>query len=88
MFYKCIFHINNIYPFRYAKTITKGYLISMCNALLFFFSLPIIEILITKHEDSDNFTMNFPFAASYPMAFYKFPLYEVPLHFTRITNMI
>ncbi|XP_076479271.1 odorant receptor 13a-like [Bombus vancouverensis nearcticus] len=61
----------------YAKTITKGYLISMCNALLFFFSLPIIEILITKHEDSDNFTMNFPFAASYPVAFYKFPLYEI-----------
>ncbi|XP_043511546.1 odorant receptor 13a-like [Frieseomelitta varia] len=62
----------------YAKTITKGYFISMCNALLFFFSLPIIEILIIKHEDSDNLTMkNFPFVALYPIAFYKFPFYQI-----------
>lgn len=63
--------------FRYAKNITKGYFFSMCNALLFFFSLPIIETL-TKNENLNNFTIkNFPFAASYPITFYKFPFYEV-----------
>ncbi|XP_043785588.1 odorant receptor 13a-like [Apis laboriosa] len=61
----------------YAKNITKGYFISMCNALLLFFSLPIIEILI-KNENLNNFTIkNFPFAASYPITFYKFPFYEI-----------
>lgn len=60
----------------------------MCNTLLFFFSLPIIEILIIKHEDSDNLTIkNFPFVALYPIAFYKFPFYQV-FHFISITNVI
>ncbi|KOC68700.1 Putative odorant receptor 13a, partial [Habropoda laboriosa] len=62
----------------YAKNITKGYFISMCNALLFFCSLPIIEIFVTEHQNSDNLTLkNFPFAATYPTVFYNFPFYEI-----------
>ncbi|OAD54307.1 Odorant receptor 85e [Eufriesea mexicana] len=61
----------------YAKNITKAYFISMCNALLFFYSLPIIEIFSPKNKDSGNFTTrSLPFVASYPMVFYKFPFYE------------
>ncbi|CAK9833675.1 Odorant receptor 13a [Anthophora retusa] len=62
----------------YARNITKGYFISMCNALLFFCSLPVIEIFITEYRNSDNSTAkNFPFAATYPIVFYSFPFYEI-----------
>lgn len=51
----------------------------MFNALLFYSSLPIIEVLISKHQDSNNnFTMkNFPFTGAAPVAFDKFPFYQV-----------
>ena len=51
----------------------------MFNTLLFYSSLPIIEVLISKHQDSNNnFTMkNFPFTGAAPVAFDKFPFYQV-----------
>ncbi|XP_053981118.1 odorant receptor 13a-like [Hylaeus volcanicus] len=62
-----------------AKNITKGYLFLIFNALLFFFSLPIIETLITTMQDSTNnlTKKSFPFVALYPLAFYNFPFYEI-----------
>ncbi|XP_076632768.1 odorant receptor 13a-like [Colletes latitarsis] len=62
-----------------AKNVTKGYLFLIINSLLFFYSVPIIEIFFTIIQDStNNLTQkNFPFVASYPLAFYNFPLYEI-----------
>ncbi|KYM94837.1 Putative odorant receptor 13a, partial [Cyphomyrmex costatus] len=57
---------------------TKGYLFLICNSLMFFFSLPIIEIIITVIKDTNNNTIkHFPFLALYPKYYYNFPMYEV-----------
>lgn len=57
---------------------TKGYLFLICNSLMFFFSLPIIEIFIAVIKDTnDNSTKHFPFIALYPESYYNFPMYEV-----------
>ncbi|XP_076182252.1 odorant receptor 13a-like [Ptiloglossa arizonensis] len=63
----------------YAKNLTNGYLFVIFNSLLFFFSLPIIETFITiiQHSTNNLTERNFPFVASYPLAFYSFPLYEI-----------
>ncbi|XP_076235029.1 odorant receptor 13a-like [Calliopsis andreniformis] len=73
-----VFNQLHIYAI-FAKKITKGYLFLIFNALLFFFSLPIIDAFITFIQDStSNFTVKgFPFVASYPLAFYDFPFYEI-----------
>ncbi|XP_026671568.1 odorant receptor 13a-like isoform X2 [Ceratina calcarata] len=40
-------------------------------------TLPIIDVLF-QNQESDNVTVkNFPFAATYPTTFYKFPCYEI-----------
>lgn len=68
---------------------TKGYLFLICNSLMFFFSLPIIEILITVIEGTnDNSTKHFPFLALYPESYYSSPMYEVRASLAEITNMI
>ncbi|KAL6440851.1 hypothetical protein ACFW04_003343 [Cataglyphis niger] len=58
---------------------TKGYLFLICNSLVFFFSLPIIEIFITviKNTRDNNSTKHFPFIALYPENYYNFPIYEI-----------
>ncbi|KZC05825.1 Putative odorant receptor 13a [Dufourea novaeangliae] len=64
----------------YAKNVTKGYLFLIVNALLFFYSLPVIDSFMSIIRDTnDNSTVpkNFPFVASYPLTFYKFPFYEI-----------
>ncbi|XP_076545049.1 uncharacterized protein LOC117609441 [Osmia lignaria lignaria] len=74
----------------YAKYISKGYLVSMFNTLLFYSSLPIIEVLISKHQDSNNnFTMkNLPFTGAAPVAFVKFPFYQIIyIHQVLATNI-
>ncbi|XP_015183021.1 PREDICTED: odorant receptor 49b-like [Polistes dominula] len=61
-----------------AKNITKGYLFLIFNALLIFFTLPLIDIFILKYKGIlNNDSNNFPFMASYPDSFYEFPLYEI-----------
>ncbi|XP_076654503.1 odorant receptor 13a-like [Halictus rubicundus] len=62
-----------------AKKVTKSYLFLIVNALLFFFSVPIIEIIFNAaYVSNNNSTVlrDFPFVASYPLAFYNFPFYE------------
>ncbi|XP_011065389.1 PREDICTED: uncharacterized protein LOC105152676 [Acromyrmex echinatior] len=57
---------------------TKGYLFLICNSLMFFFSLPIIEIVIAVIKGTNNNTIkHFPFLALYPEYYYNFPMYEV-----------
>lgn len=64
--------------YRYARKVTKGYLFLICNSLAFFFSLPIIEILIAVIKGAmNNNVKHFPFLALYPESYYNFPLYEV-----------
>ncbi|XP_076230127.1 odorant receptor 22c-like isoform X2 [Nomia melanderi] len=61
----------------FAKNVTKGYLFLIINALLFFFSVPIVNIFIIQGSSNNSTVLkNFPFLASYPLAFYNFPLYE------------
>lgn len=62
---------------------TKGYLFLICNSLIFFFSLPIIEIFVTmnKSTNDNNSTKHFPFIALYPNNYYNFPMYEVKVLF-------
>ncbi|XP_012230552.1 odorant receptor 13a-like [Linepithema humile] len=63
---------------------TKGYLFLICNALVFFFSLPVIETLVAVIKDTgDNSTKHFPFVALYPEPCYHFPMYEV-VYFSQI----
>ncbi|XP_025157160.1 odorant receptor 13a-like [Harpegnathos saltator] len=62
----------------YARKLTKGYVFLICNSLLFFFSLPLIEIFITTLAGfNDNSTKHFPFLALYPKSYYNFPIYEI-----------
>ncbi|KYN10084.1 Putative odorant receptor 13a [Trachymyrmex cornetzi] len=57
---------------------TKGYLFLICNSLMFFFSLPIIEIVIAAIKGTNNNTIkHFPFLALYPEYYYNFPMYEI-----------
>lgn len=68
--------------YRYVKKgflFTKGYLTIICNSLVFFFSLPMIDILVTmiKSTNDNNSTKHFPFIALYPENYYNFPMYEV-----------
>jgi len=55
---------------------TKGYLFLICNSLMFFFSLPILEIFIAVIKGTND-TKHFPFLALYPESYYSFPMYEV-----------
>ncbi|XP_077272939.1 odorant receptor 13a-like [Temnothorax americanus] len=57
---------------------TKGYLFLICNSLMFFFSLPMIEIFVALIKGpNDNSTRHFPFLALYPESYYNFPMYEI-----------
>ncbi|XP_011640361.2 odorant receptor 13a-like [Pogonomyrmex barbatus] len=60
---------------------TKGYLFLICNSLIFFFSLPIIEIFVTVIKDTNNnstlTSKHLPFLALYPESYYSFPMYEI-----------
>ncbi|KAG5314534.1 OR13A protein, partial [Pseudoatta argentina] len=57
---------------------TKGYLFLICNSLMFFFSLPIIEIVIAVIKGTNNNTIkHFSFLALYPEYYYNFPIYEI-----------
>lgn len=68
---------------------TKGYLFLICNSLMFFFSLPIIDLLITVIKDTDdNSTKHFPFVALYPESYYSSPMYEVRIALAEIVSMI
>ncbi|KAH0950410.1 OrUA3 [Eciton burchellii] len=70
----------NIYAIyvRKGHLYTKGYLFLICNALVFFFSLPIVESIVAIIKDTnDNSTKNFPFVASYSEFYYNFPMYEI-----------
>jgi len=68
---------------------TKGYLFLICNSLVFFFSLPIMEILIAVIKDiSDNSTKHFPFVALYPESCYHFPIYEVKAQFSDLSKLL
>ncbi|XP_019885813.1 odorant receptor 13a isoform X2 [Ooceraea biroi] len=70
----------NVYAIyvRKGHLFTKGYLFLICNSLLFFFSLPIFESVVTTIKGtSDNSTNNFPFVALYPESYYNFPMYEI-----------
>lgn len=73
--------------YRYVKKgylYTKGYLFLICNSLMFFFSLPIIEIVIAVVKGTNNNTIkHFPFLALYPEYYYYFPMYEVRSLFSR-----
>jgi len=61
---------------------TKGYLFLICNALVFFFSLPIVESIVAIIRDTNNnSTKSFPFVASYSELYYNFPMYEVKIFF-------
>lgn len=74
-----------LFIYRYARKLTKGYLFLICNSLLFFFSLPLIEILIAIINGSnDNTTKYFPFIALYPKSYYNYPLYEVKILFSTL----
>ncbi|XP_076381187.1 odorant receptor 13a-like [Megalopta genalis] len=55
-----------------AKNVTRGYLFLICNALLLFFSVPIIDII----TNNSTVLKDFPFVATYPSGFYNFPYYE------------
>nr|XP_012139624.1 PREDICTED: odorant receptor 13a-like isoform X1 [Megachile rotundata] len=74
----------------YAKNVSRGYFISMCNALLFYSSLPIIEILISKSQVSNNNSTikKFPFTGTSPAAFHKFPFYEMMYIFQMLATNI
>ncbi|XP_011875239.1 PREDICTED: odorant receptor 13a-like isoform X2 [Vollenhovia emeryi] len=57
---------------------TRKYLFLICNSLMFFFSLPVIEIFITVIKGTNgNSTKHFPFLALYPESYYNFPMYEI-----------
>jgi len=75
-----------IFVYRYVKKghlYTKGYLFLICNALLFFFGLPIVESIVAIIRDTnDNSTKSFPFVASYSEFYYNFPMYEVKSFFS------
>lgn len=77
-----------LFTYRYVKKgylYTKGYLFLICNSLMFFFSLPIIEIFITVIKGTnDNSTKHFPFIALYPESYYNFPMYEVRIVFSKV----
>ncbi|XP_015602816.1 odorant receptor 13a isoform X1 [Cephus cinctus] len=79
-----IFHWKDISGFRYANKMTKGYTFLIINALLFFFSLPPIEILILKfngtYKSSDK---HFPFPATYPDFLKEFPYFQI-VYFSQI----
>ncbi|XP_078035686.1 odorant receptor 13a-like [Augochlora pura] len=63
-----------------AKNVTRGYLFLIFNALLLFFSVPIIDIItniIFASSNSTTVLKNFPFVAMYPLTFYNFPYYEI-----------
>nr|QHN69101.1 odorant receptor 15 [Sirex noctilio] len=60
-----------------ARKVTKSYLILIFNALLFFFSLPPIEILIAKTNGALNVDKHFPFSATYPTFCYESFSFEV-----------
>ncbi|RLZ02243.1 Odorant receptor 70 [Cephus cinctus] len=68
----------------YANKMTKGYTFLIINALLFFFSLPPIEILILKfngtYKSSDK---HFPFPATYPDFLKEFPYFQI-VYFSQI----
>ena len=82
--HKCIYgftYTSLLLTYRYVKKgylYTKGYLFLICNSLMFFFSLPIIEIVIAVIKGTNNNTIkHFPFLALYPEYYYNFPMYEV-----------
>lgn len=64
--------------YRSARRITIAYCILICNALLVFFSIPLMSYAVNIKNDNQNSTIKFhlPFVASYPEFFYKSPIFE------------
>lgn len=85
--FMCTSYLLLLILYRYVRKgslYTKRYLFLICNSLIFFFSLPIIEIFVTmikNTNDNDTSTKHFPFIALYPKNYYNFPIYEVRVSF-------
>ncbi|XP_066597140.1 odorant receptor 13a-like [Prorops nasuta] len=60
-----------------ARKITKGYLFLICNALLFFFTLPLGIMVTDSLNGKETITKHFPFLATYPLSWYQTPMYEL-----------
>ncbi|XP_063984830.1 odorant receptor 13a-like isoform X2 [Diachasmimorpha longicaudata] len=60
-----------------AKVITMSYSFLICNALLFFFSLPLLHLLPHQRNSHDSDMLRVPFVATYPDFCYHSPAYEV-----------
>ncbi|THK33091.1 odorant receptor 13a [Diachasma alloeum] len=59
-----------------AKVITMSYSFLICNALLFFYSLPLLHLLPHPGNSEQSERLRVPFLATYPEFCYHSPAYE------------